>query len=163
MKRFSAYVLLSLMSTCLFVNCVAKKQWQGKYTTVSYTKIEPKEDFKVGSHIVVSYTPQRYDKKSDVIYRFDIMKDGKTVRRIDFVDIVFLITLEKPDPNIGESGRDYDYALMETNTEDLDKSVFILSKGETHKLYENLHDYEKIKGEVIDILLGRELLPELKK
>lgn len=91
------------------------------------------------------------------------MKDGKTVRRIDFVDIVFLITLEKPDPNIGESGRDYDYALMETNTEDLDKSVFILSKGETHKLYENLHDYEKIKGEVIDILLGRELLPELKK
>ncbi len=162
MKRFSTYVLLALMSTYLLVDCVVKKQWQGKYTTVSYTKIEPKEDFKIGSHIVVSYTPQIYDKKSDLIYSFDIMKDGKTVRRIDFVDIVFLITFKKPDPNIGESKRDYDYALMEANAEDLDKkSVFI--KGETYKLYENLHDYEEIKGEVIDILLGRALLPEMKK
>jgi len=164
MKNFSTYMLLILVSVYLSMNCVAKKQWQGKYTTVSYTKIEPKEDFKVGSHIVVSYPPQIYDRKSDVIYRFDIMKDGKTVRRIDFVDIVFLITLEKPAPNMGESGRDYDYALMGTNAENLDKKgVFIFSKGETYKLYENLHDYEKIKGEVIDILLGRELLPELKK
>jgi len=164
MKRFSAYVLLALLSTCLFVNCVVKKQWQGKYTTVSYTKIEPKEDFKVGSHIVVSYTPQIYDKKSDVIYRFDIMKDGKTVRRIDFVDVVFLLTVGKPDPNIVESGRSDDYALMEANAEDLEKiGVFTFSKGETYKLYENLHDYEEIKGEVIDVLLGRELLPEMKK
>lgn len=164
MKRFATFVLLGLIGSYLLTGCVSKKQWQGKYATVSYTKIEPKEDFEVGSHIVVLYTPQIYDKKSDVIYRFDIMKDGKTVRRIDFVDIVFLITFKKPDPNIGERGRDYDYALMGTNAEDLDKKgVFIFSEGETYKLYENLHDYEEIKGEVIDILLGRELLPEMKK
>ena len=162
MKKFAIFVLLGLISSYLLTGCISKRQWQGKYTKVSYTKIEPKEDFKIGSQIVVSYTPQIYDKKSDVIYRFDMMKDGKTVRRIDFVGIVFLITFKKPDPNIGESGRDYDYALMGTNAEDLDKkSVFI--KGETYKLYENLHDYEEIKGEVIDILLGRVLLPEMKK
>ncbi|MGB3477853.1 MAG: hypothetical protein WBB67_01690 [bacterium] len=120
-KNFSTYMLLISVSICLSMNCVAKKQWQGKYTTVSYTKIEPKEDFKCANYIVVSYTPQRYNKKSDVIYRFDIMQDGKTVRRIDFVDIVFLITLEKPAPNMGESGRDYDYALVEANAGDLEK------------------------------------------
>ncbi len=92
------------------------------------------------------------------------MQDDKTVRRIDFVDVVFLLTVGKPDPNIVESGRSDDYALMEANAEDLEKiGVFTFSKGETYKLYENLHDYDEIKGEVIDILLGRELLPELKK
>lgn len=164
MKKFSAFVLLVLMSTYLFVSCVSKKQWQGKYTTVSYTKIEPREDFKVGSHIVVLYTPKIHDKKSDVIYRFDIMKDGKIVRRINFVDIVFFITSKRPEPNIGESERDYNYALVDANAEDLEKlGAFIFSKGETYKLYENLHDHEEIKGEVIDILLGRALLPEMKK
>lgn len=164
MRNFSTYMLLILVSVCLSMNCMSKKQWQGKYTTISYTKMEPNEDFKCANYIIVSYTPQRYNKKSDIIYRFDIMQDGKTVRRIDFVDIVFLITSDKPDPNIGESGRDYDYALVEANAEDLEKiGVFTFSKGETYKLYENLHDYEEIKGEVIDILLGRELLPELKK
>ena len=47
--RFPTYVLLVLLGSYLFTNCVAKKQWQGKYTTVSYTKIEPKEDFKVSA------------------------------------------------------------------------------------------------------------------
>jgi hypothetical protein len=92
------------------------------------------------------------------------MKNDEIVRRIDFVDIIFLITFEKPNPNIGETGKDYDYALMETNAEDLSKKGdFLFTRGETCKLYENLHDYEEIKGEVIDVLLGRALLPEIKK
>jgi hypothetical protein len=164
MKKFPSYVLMILLCGFLFTGCMSKKQWQGQYTTVSYTKIEPKEDFKCTNYIVVSYTPKKYNEKSDVIYRFDIMQDDKIVRRFDFIDIIFLITLETPDPNKGETGKDYDYALMEANAEDLEQvGVFTLSKGETYKLYENLHDYEEIKGEVIDILMGRSLLPEVKE
>ncbi|MGB3340757.1 MAG: hypothetical protein WBB37_04670 [bacterium] len=164
MNKSLSCAILVLLCSFLFTGCMSKKQWQGNYTTVSYTKIEPKEDFKCADYIIVSYTPQKYNQKSDVIYRFDIMKNDEIVRRIDFVEIIFLITFRKPDPNVGESGLDYDYALMETMVKDLDKQdLFILSEGETYKLYENIHDYEEIKGEVIDVLLGRELLPEVKK
>jgi hypothetical protein len=143
---------------------MSKKQWQGQYTTVSYTKIAPEEDFKCANYIVVSYMLQKYNEKSDIIYRFDIMQDDKLVRRIEFVDIIFLITFETPNPNKGETGKDYNYVLMEANVEDIDKrNVYLFTEGETYKLYENIHDYEEIKGEVIDVLLGRALLPEIKK
>lgn len=162
MKKVDLITVLVAISCFLLTGCVSKKQWQGDYTTVSYTKIEPKEDFKCANYIIVSYTPQDYNKKSKTIYRFDIMRDDKIVRRIDFTEIYILIS-HTPPPNAGESGRDYDYALIEANAEDIEKhGAFIFSTGETYKLYENMHDYDEIKGEIIDILLGRSLLPEIK-
>ena len=162
MKKVISCMILVLLCGFLYTGCMSKKQWHGQYTTVTYTEHAPKEDFKCANYIVVSYTPQKYKEKSDVIYRFDIMKDNEIYRRIDFVDIIFLITMNRPDPNVGESGRKYRHALVEANAEDIQRfGVITFSTGETHKLYENLHDYGEIKGEVIDVLLGKTLLPEI--
>ncbi len=149
------YILTILMS----VMCVHKTLWQGQYITLETVEI-PKEDFKVGSYIVVAYTPQEYNKDSKVIYQFDIFENNKRVRVIQFAECVLLIT-EKPAPNRFDKKKDYDYALTEVSPKDFGKLKHLsVIRGTTYKLYEKMHSYEEIKQEVIEVLLGRELMPE---
>ena len=74
------------MIVCLIAGCAAKKQWQGKYTTVSYTRIEPKEDFKVWEYIVIAYDVAAVDKYSGVLYRFEIMYNNDKLGALEVCD-----------------------------------------------------------------------------
>lgn len=150
---------LYLLIVFLPVLCAQKRVWQGQYITLQTNEF-PKEDFKVGNYIVVAYTPQEYNKKSKVIYQFDIMENQNRTRLIVFQECFLLIT-ERPEPNKMDKDKDYDYALIEINPADFGKLKHLsVVSGTTHKLYEKMHSYEEIKEEVIDVILGRELMPE---
>lgn len=149
----------TLVAILLSVVCVHKTYWQGKYITLETLEI-PKEDFKVHSYIVVAYTPRERDKNSRVVYQFEIFENDKRTRIIQFAECMLLIT-EKPPPNRFDKEKDYDYALTEINPEDFGKLKHLsVIRGTTYKLYEKMHSYEEIKQEVIDVLTGKDLLPE---
>lgn len=147
MKRFSAYVLLALMSTCLFVSCVSKKQWQGKYTTVSYTKIEPKEDFKVWEYVVIAYDVGAVDKHSGVIYRFAIMLNDEKFGALEVCD-----TSQDMFGYLGAEG--YEYVLLAGDVESAHDyghgQPFVVRQ--MHRKYKTIPTYENVKNDVIDVL-----------
>ena len=147
--RFSTYVLLVLLGSYLFTNCVAKKQWQGKYTTVSYTKIEPKEDFKVSSYVVIAYDVGTVDKHSGVIYRFAIMLNDEKFGALEVCD-----TSQDMIGYMGAEG--YEYVLLAGDVE----SAHDYAHGQPfvarqiHRKYKTAPDYEIVKNDVINVLSG---------
>jgi len=148
-KNFSTYMLLISVSICLSMNCVAKKQWQGKYTTVSYTKIEPKEDFKVWEYVVIAYDVGTVDKHSGVIYRFAIMLNDEKFGALEVCD-----TAQDMIGYMGAEG--YEYVLLAGDVE----SAFDYGHGQPfvvrqiHRKYKTIPSYEIVKNDVIDVLSG---------
>jgi|GEM_PF-5788411 len=149
MKNFSTYMLLVLVSVYLSMNCVAKKQWQGEYTTVSYTKIEPKEDFKVSSYVVVAYDVRAVDKHSGVIYRFAIMLNDEKFGALEVCD-----TSQDMIGYIGAEG--YEYVLLAGDVEsarDYGHGQPFVAR-QIHRKYKTVPDYEIVKNDVINVLSG---------
>ena len=75
-KYYRLHVVLLFLSILFIKGCGPKaKLWKGKYVNLRTTEL-PKEDFKVGLYIVVSYAPIEQDENSPEMYKFAIIKEG---------------------------------------------------------------------------------------
>jgi hypothetical protein len=126
---------------------VPKKQWQGKYTTVSYISIEPKEDFVVSSYTVVAYDVRNQDEHSHVLYRFDIMLNDEKVGALEVIDFS-----QEMVASVSTEG--YEYCLVAGDVE----SVHDVGHNQPfvtrliHRLYKSMPSYEGLKNDVIDVI-----------
>jgi hypothetical protein len=74
-KYYRLHVILLFLSILFIKGCGPKaKLWKGKYVNLRTTEL-PKEDFKVGPYIVVSYAPIEQDENSPEMYKFAIIKE----------------------------------------------------------------------------------------
>ncbi|MEO0127035.1 MAG: energy transducer TonB [candidate division WOR-3 bacterium] len=95
----------------LSVFCARKPiLWQGHYANF-VTPENPKEDFKVGEFLVVSYAPSEELKYSKIFYKFAIIKDSTQIGLISYEKIAgsgYLLVYEyfdKYDPLIDKRER----------------------------------------------------------
>ena len=143
-KKSALYLLI----ICVLLCCVQKKLWQGKYTTVSYTSIMPKEDFKVRTYVVVAYDIREVDKYSAVIYRFDVMERNKKIGVLELCDrssedARFSMVL--PDP-------EYKYLLLAGEIESAFTSRLGVAVRGVYRKYKDMPDYDVVKIDVTDVL-----------
>ena len=151
MKYVVKSVIMPLIIMCITLSCVSKKQWQGRYITVSYTSIAPKEDFKASGYIVVAYDIVSQDKHSHVLYRFDIMLDNEKMG-----------TLEICDSSIDMYGfataEGYEYYLIAGDIESSEGRPSSLSISwvthKVHQMYKSKPDYDIAKNDVINVLMS---------
>lgn len=147
MKKYATCVLLVLAGVFVVVNCMTKKQWQGKYITVSYTSIEPKEDFIVAGRTVVAYDVRIQDKHSHVVYRFELMLNGEKVGALEVTDFSRAMSASM-------STEGYEYCLVAGDIEsvhDVGYDQPFVSRM-IHRMYKKMPTYENVKNDVIDVL-----------
>lgn len=147
MRKLAGFILLVCTILFLVKGCTVKKQWQGKYTTVSYSKIEPKEDFKVWEYIVIAYEVGAVDKHSSVLYRFEIMLNDDKFGALEVCH-----TSQDMDGYLGAEG--YEYVLLAGDVESVRDYIhgqpFITRQ--IHRKYKSVPDYEIVKNDVISVL-----------
>lgn len=124
--------------------CVSKKAvvWHGQFATIT-TSDKPKEDFPVGSYIVVAFA----NVAMDTPYQFVILENGRQVG---------VITLDDYDVLEVYGCR---YLLQEEGVERGGKIPY-KTKFESHlvyQMYRVLPSYEKLKDDVSRILSGQHL------
>ncbi len=147
MRRIVICVFLILFAICT-INCIAKKQWQGKYISVSYTKEAPKEDFKVSSYTVVAYDIRSQNKHSAIVYRFVIMIDKDKVGALELCDMSM-------DMEGYSTARGKGYCIIAGDFESMKESLHehSICWRDVHKIYPELPDYETVKSNIKDILI----------
>lgn len=138
---------IKILIICVLLCCVQMKLWQGKYVTVSYTSIAPKEDFRVKNYIVVAYNIREVDRYSNVIHRFDVMARNEKIGSLELCDRSSedaRFSMLQPDP-------EYKYVLASGA-----ESTHALGWGITtrliHRVYKDIPNYEEVKSDVIDVL-----------
>lgn len=147
MRNYITSVSLILACILVFAGCAAKKQWQGQYVTISYTSLEPTEDFLASGYTVVAYEVRKQDKNSHVLYRFDIMKKNEKVGALEVTDF-------SQEMSAGLSAEGYEYGLMAGD----DQSVREMGYDRpfvtrlVHQVYEDMPSYEEVKHDVIEVL-----------
>jgi hypothetical protein len=139
-----------LVFMCLIMgSCTAKKQWQGQYSTITYTKYEPKEDFKVLNFVVVSFDIKAVDKHSGILYRFEIWSGGKKKGALELCKRSFMESIS----DFYLAPQDFEYALMAGRTEGTGTVGFGFTRR-INKTYIDLLDYETLKKDVTVVLSG---------
>lgn len=147
MKKIMQWILITIYIS-LYAQCAQKTLWHGQYIDIKYTGYPPKEDFKVSNYIVVAYNILSVDKNSHVVYRFEIMINGKKEGAVELCDRSVAEGLFVPDEK-------FKYFLIAGDSRDIERSTqsFLLRK--VHKMYETIPDYEILKQDVVEILSGR--------
>ncbi len=145
-KYLMKYFTISLVTILVAAACSPKKAvlWQGQYVSIS-TIEKPKEDFKVGKYVVVSYA----DKYSFVPYKFVITINAK---QVGFITLNYHEELE----DLG-----FQYVLQEEGVKREVPMSYLKRFGNRiiYQLYKNLPEYEKMKEDVIAVLSGIRLVP----
>ena len=147
MKNYVAYALLVVACVYVAAGCMTKKQWQGKYVTLSYTSIEPREDFAVAGYTVVAYDVKKQAKHSHVIYRFDIMRNNEKIGALEVTDF-------SGEMSVGMSAEGYEYCLVAGDVEsvhDVGHNQPFVSRL-IHRMYRDMPSYEDVKNDVVDVL-----------
>jgi len=145
MKRNSFIYMLLLI--IMLLACAPKPfLWHGHYININTTE-QPKEDFVVGSYVVISYAPCEYKKGISRLYKFALIQNGKQVG---------FITLDKHELIMPV------YYLEESNVRHSGHFSAVSSVGDhvTYNMYKNFPSYERVKADVITLLHGGELIPE---
>lgn len=139
---------LCLLTICVVLCCMQKKLWQGKYTTVSYTSIMPKEDFRVRTYVVVAYDVREVDKYSGVVYRFDVMERNEKIGVLEVCDRSSedaRFSMMLPDP-------EYKYLLLTGEIESASTLRWGVAVRGVHRKYKDIPDYDVVKIDVMDVL-----------
>lgn len=156
-------MFLSICVIFLSTGCVKTTTWQGKYVTLETTK-PPKEDYKIGDYVVVAYDVQANNKKSEVIYRFDIMQADTIVRAFEFgIFKYFVVYLDQFVPGdkawIMENEQP-DYCLTELDKTCINKAKSVIIKYTHCRSYKKLPDYEQVKADMQAYIAGQRTFPE---
>lgn len=163
MKKHAVLVLFLMSMTLLSVGCVKTTTWQGKYVTLETTKL-PKEDYKIGDYIVVAYDVQANNKKSEVIYRFDIMQADTIVRAFEFGKFKYYLAFFDPlflggGMWIG-SEKKPDYCLTELAKSCINKPKSDITYYSHCRSYKTLPTYDKVKADMQAYIAGQRTFPE---
>ncbi|MCK4526793.1 hypothetical protein KAW18_05430 [candidate division WOR-3 bacterium] len=151
-KCYRLHVILLFLSILFIKGCGPKaKLWKGKYVNLKTTEL-PKEDFKVGSYIVVSYAPIEQDENSSEMYKFAVIKEGAQSNLL-----VLVYDMEKAK----RFGLRRNYLLMEEgdisikDTFDIRTNERITRAYQERNVYiafDKLPSYEELKKHVIELL-----------
>jgi hypothetical protein len=128
-----------------------KKLWQGKYASVSYTSIMPKEDFRAGGYVVVAYDLIERDRHSPVLCRFAVMQRGEKVGALEVCDR----SSEATSFSEFQAGPEYKYFLLAGDTESsstYSSRLPPLLMRKIHRMYKDIPDYDIVKVDVMDVL-----------
>jgi len=145
---FKKIIALYLLIICVLLCCVQKRQWQGKYITVAYTSIMPKEDFRVGGYVVVAYNLIEVDRYSHVLYRFDVMQMGDKVGALEVCDR----SSEDARFSALQASSEYKYFLLAGETESAHALGLGIATRQIHRMYKDIPNYDEVKSDVIDVL-----------
>jgi len=150
-KVYRIRLLQIVLTVAFLLSCAPKKfVWHGQHITIA-TAEHPREDFKAGEYIVVAYAPIEYKKNPDIVFRFSIYKDDNQVGLISAKSHV--------DWPVGTTKKMY--LLEENNFCRSNKIYYLIQNGDKliYQIYEGLPTYKQIRGDVLTILLGGELVP----
>jgi hypothetical protein len=135
---------ISFLSVIMILNCATPHVWQGQFMRVSYTRFEPKEDFKVQNYVVVAFDMYKGNKFAHEFFRFDLYQSGKRVGNLTVCD------RSTEDPMFGAANLGYNFYLIGGNLEGgNDRPIHAI-----HRRYKDLPDYEKVKNDVKDVLIN---------
>jgi len=142
MRKMCGYAGLFL--SAVTINCMSQQTWQGQFMKISYTRFEPKEDFKVQNYVVVTFDMYRGNKFVHEFFRFDLYQGGKRVGNLTVCD------RSSEDPMFGAANSGYKYYLIGGDFEGgNDRPIHAI-----HRRYIDLPDYEKVKNDVKEVLIN---------
>ncbi|MDD2891287.1 MAG: hypothetical protein PHE49_11720 [bacterium] len=154
---------LLLLAALLLSGCGPKPfLWKGNYISIN-TAETPKEDFKAGDYILISYAPIELNPKVKIPYKFGIIKGNKQV--------ALVLLKNHPNKKLGTK-----YSLEETRTSPIDNNLPYPSSlysdkdkeriadmtsslpfGEKYFIYKNyvtLPSYDTLKNDIMQVLTG---------
>lgn len=159
-RKYCLNPLLWLLISITAFNCAPPKLWKGQHMTISYRTLVPKEDFKVGDYVIVAYDIGAKEKRSGIIFRFDLMRYGQKVGVLEIKDRSHKNDFEGylPLPS-----QEYKYYLLAGETKEPEKFNYDMSikliRRKIHRMYRNVPSYEKAKIDVIKLLTGELMDP----
>ncbi|MFA5033212.1 MAG: hypothetical protein WC614_09340 [bacterium] len=144
-----------LLTVVLLSGCGPKPfLWKGNYISIN-TAETPKEDFKAGNYIVISYAPVELNPKAKIPYKFGIVRENK--------QLALVLLKNHPNKKLGTK-----YSLEETRSFDNKKSSFPLYSNEEYRalsfplpfdekyfIYKNyvtLPSYDTLKNDIMQVL-----------